>query len=118
MRDQWEAEHELDEVVDADDIAEVVAMWTGIPVSQMMETEAEKLLNMEERLHERIIGQDEAIHAISDAIRRARSGLKDPKPPDWFVYLHRSIRGWQDRIGQSPCAGLCLMTKMPLCVLI
>ena len=81
LRDKWEAEHELDEVVDSDDIAEVVAMWTGIPVSQMMETEAEKLLQMEDRLHERIIGQDEAIHAISDAIRRARSGLKDPRRP-------------------------------------
>ncbi len=88
MRDQWEVEHQLDEVVDAEDIAEVVAMWTGIPVSQMMETESEKLLNMEERLHERIIGQDEAIHAISDAIRRARSGLKDPKRPiGSFIFI-------------------------------
>ncbi|MGB2910516.1 MAG: AAA family ATPase [Anaerolineales bacterium] len=88
MRDQWEVEHQLDEVVDADDIAEVIAMWTGIPVSQMMETESEKLLQMEERLHERIIGQDEAIHAISDAIRRARSGLKDPKRPiGSFIFI-------------------------------
>ncbi len=88
MRDQWEVEHQLDEVVDAEDIAEVVAMWTGIPVSQMMETESEKLLHMEERLHERIIGQDEAIHAISDAIRRARSGLKDPKRPiGSFIFI-------------------------------
>ena len=59
-RDAWESEHQLDEVVDENDIAEVVAQWTGIPVSQMMETEAEKLLQMEERLHERIVGQDEA----------------------------------------------------------
>ncbi|MBN1146369.1 MAG: AAA family ATPase [Anaerolineales bacterium] len=81
LRDQWESEHQLDEVVDSADIAEVVAMWTGIPVSQMMETEAEKLLNMEDRLHERIIGQDEAIRAMSDAIRRSRSGLKDPQRP-------------------------------------
>jgi ATP-dependent Clp protease ATP-binding subunit ClpC len=80
-RDKWETEHKLDEVVDVNDIAEVVHQWTGIPVSQMMETEAEKLLHMEERLHERIIGQEEAIHAISDAIRRARSGLKDPARP-------------------------------------
>lgn len=87
-RDLWEAEHELDEVVDENDIAEVVAQWTGIPVSQMMETEAEKLLQMEERLHENIIGQDEAIHAISDAIRRARSGLKDPrKPIGSFIFI-------------------------------
>ena len=88
QRDQWEAEHQLDEVVDVHDIAEVVAQWTGIPVSQMMETEAEKLLNMEERLHERIKGQDEAIRAISDAIRRARSGLKDPhRPIGSFIFI-------------------------------
>jgi len=88
MRDQWESEHELDEIVDEDDVAEVVAQWTGIPVSQMMETEADKLLNMEERLHERIIGQDEAIVAISDAIRRARSGLKDPhRPIGSFIFI-------------------------------
>jgi ATP-dependent Clp protease ATP-binding subunit ClpC len=87
-RDQWESEHELDEVVDYNDIAEVIHMWTGIPVSQMMETEAEKLLQMEERLHEHIIGQDEAIHAISDAIRRARSGLKDPRRPiGSFIFI-------------------------------
>jgi ATP-dependent Clp protease ATP-binding subunit ClpC len=66
-RDKWESEHHLDEVVDVNDIAEVVHQWTGIPLSQMMESESEKLLHMEERLHERIIGQDEAIHAISDA---------------------------------------------------
>lgn len=88
LRDKWEAEHELDEVVDSKDIAEVVAMWTGIPVSQMMETETEKLLQMEKRLHERIIGQEEAIKAISDAIRRARSGLKDPRRPiGSFIFI-------------------------------
>ncbi|NLG74031.1 MAG: AAA domain-containing protein [Chloroflexi bacterium] len=87
-RDQWETEHQLDEVVDSEDIAEVVAQWTGIPVSHMMETEAEKLLKMEERLHESIIGQDEAITAISDAIRRARSGLKDPRRPiGSFIFI-------------------------------
>jgi ATP-dependent Clp protease ATP-binding subunit ClpC len=87
-RESWESEHELDEVVEESDIAEVVAQWTGIPVSQMMETEAEKLLHMEERLHENIIGQDEAIHAISDAIRRARSGLKDPRRPiGSFIFI-------------------------------
>ncbi len=87
-RDRWEAEHQLDDVVDVNDIAEVVHQWTGIPVSQMMETEAEKLLHMEERLHERIIGQDEAIHAIADAIRRARSGLKDPsRPIGSFIFI-------------------------------
>lgn len=87
-RDLWEAEHELDEIVDEDDVAEVVAQWTGIPVSQMMETEAERLLNMEDRLHERIIGQHDAIVAISDAIRRARSGIKDPRRPiGSFIFI-------------------------------
>src|SRR5512142_1666526 len=87
-RDQWESEHQLDGKVDEDDIAQVIAQWTGIPVSQMMESEAMKLLRMEERLHERIIGQDEAITAISDAIRRARSGLKDPRRPiGSFIFI-------------------------------
>jgi ATP-dependent Clp protease ATP-binding subunit ClpC len=87
-RDKWEADHQLDEVVDVDDIASVVHQWTGIPVNQMLETESEKLLHMEARLHERIIGQDEAIHAISDAIRRARSGLKDPaRPIGSFIFI-------------------------------
>ena len=87
-RDQWEAEHQLDEVVDESDIAEVVAQWTGIPIHQMMETEAQKLLHMEDRLSERIIGQDEAIKAMADAIRRARSGLKDPRRPiGSFIFI-------------------------------
>ncbi|MBI5298069.1 MAG: AAA family ATPase [Chloroflexi bacterium] len=87
-RDKWEAEHQLDEVVDVNDIASVVHQWTGIPVTQMMETESEKLLDMEARLHERIIGQEPAIHAISDAIRRARSGLKDPsRPIGSFIFI-------------------------------
>jgi ATP-dependent Clp protease ATP-binding subunit ClpC len=88
MRDKWESEHKLDEVVDVNDIADVVAQWTGIPISQMMETESQKLLQMEDRLHEKIIGQNEAINAISDAIRRARSGLKDPRRPiGSFIFI-------------------------------
>ncbi len=88
LRDQWENEHQLDEVVDVDDIASVVAQWTGIPVNQMMETESVKLLSMEDRLHEHIIGQEEAIHAVADAIRRARSGLKDPRRPiGSFIFI-------------------------------
>jgi len=87
-RDKWESEHQLDEVVDVDDIASVVHQWTGIPVTQMLETESVKLLHMEARLHERIIGQEEAIHAVSDAIRRARSGLKDPsRPIGSFIFI-------------------------------
>jgi ATP-dependent Clp protease ATP-binding subunit ClpC len=90
-REKWAAEKNLDEVVDEDDIAGVVAQWTGIPMNQMMEAESEKLLKMEERLHERIIGQEPAINAISDAIRRARSGLKDPnRPIGSFIFLGSS----------------------------
>jgi ATP-dependent Clp protease ATP-binding subunit ClpB len=78
----------LKEEVDADDIAQVVARWTGIPVSRLMEGETEKLLHMEDRLHARLIGQDEAVTAVSDAIRRARAGLKDPKRPiGSFIFL-------------------------------
>ncbi|MBN1219945.1 MAG: AAA family ATPase [Anaerolineae bacterium] len=87
----WRQEKNLDEVVDVKDIAEVVSSWTGIPLTDMLQTEAEKLLRMEEALHERIIGQDEAINAISDAIRRARSGLKDPRRPSGsFLFLGSS----------------------------
>ncbi len=90
-REEWKANHKLDETVEAEDIAGVVASWTGIPVSQVMETEAEKLLRMEEALQARIIGQDEAIHAIADAIRRARAGLKDPnRPIGTFLFLGAS----------------------------
>jgi len=87
-RAAWQKEKGLDEVVDEEDIAEIIAKWTGIPVSKMMQTEADKLLRMEEELHKRIVGQDEAINAISDAIRRARSGLGDPKRPiGSFIFL-------------------------------
>lgn len=90
-RDKWRQEKNLDELVEVSDIAEVVASVTGIPIRDMMQTEAEKLLEMEEKLHERIIGQDEAIHAVADAIRRARSGLKDPKrPTGGFLFLGSS----------------------------
>ena len=90
-REKWQSENELDEVVTEEDIAGVVASWTGIPVTQMMETEAEKLLQMEERLHERIVGQDKAIVALSDAIRRSRSGLSDPRRPiGSFIFLGSS----------------------------
>jgi len=90
-REQWQREKNIDEVVDEADIAAVIAQWTGIPVAQMLETESAKLLHMEERLHDRIIGQEEAIAALSDAIRRARSGLKDPsRPIGSFIFLGSS----------------------------
>ncbi len=74
--------------VDSDDIAEVVARWTGIPVSKLMEGEAQKLLRLEDHLHERVIGQDEAVRAVADAVLRARSGLSDPnRPIGSFIFL-------------------------------
>ena len=76
------------EEVDEDDIAAVVASWTGIPVSRLLEGEVEKLIHMEERLHQRVVGQDEAVEAVSNALRRARSGLQDPnRPIGSFVFL-------------------------------
>ena len=90
-RDVWWRDKNLDEVVEADDIAQIVSSWTGIPLRDMMEAEADKLLKMEEKLHERIVGQDEAITVVSDAMRRARSGLKDPRRPmGGFLFLGAS----------------------------
>ena len=78
----------LSERVDADEVAEVVAKWTGIPVSRMLEGEVEKLVHMEERLHHRVIGQDEAVVAVSNALRRSRAGLQDPdRPIGTFLFL-------------------------------
>jgi ATP-dependent Clp protease ATP-binding subunit ClpB len=78
----------LNEEVTADDVAEVVARWTGVPVQRLLEGEMAKLLHLEERLHERVVGQDEAVTAVADAIRRARAGLKDPKRPiGSFLFL-------------------------------
>jgi ATP-dependent Clp protease ATP-binding subunit ClpB len=76
------------EEVDEDDVAAVVARWTGIPVDKLLEGETEKLIHMEERLHERVVGQDEAVEAVANALRRARSGLQDPnRPIGSFVFL-------------------------------
>ena len=83
-----ESAHMVREEVTADDIAEVVSRWTGIPVSRMMQSEKEKLLHLEEELHRRVIGQEEAINAVSDAVRRSRAGLQDPKRPiASFIFL-------------------------------
>src|SRR5205085_2469242 len=78
----------LKEEVDAEDVAEIVAKWTGIPVSRLMEGEVEKLIHMEERLHERVIGQDEAVEAVANALRRSRAGLQDPnRPIGTFLFI-------------------------------
>jgi ATP-dependent Clp protease ATP-binding subunit ClpB len=78
----------LQEEVTAEDVAEVVGRWTGIPVSRLLEGEVEKLVHMEERLHQRVVGQDEAVRAVSDALRRSRAGLSDPnRPIGTFLFL-------------------------------
>ena len=78
----------IKEEVTREDIAEVIAKWTGVPVTKMMQGEREKLLHLEEELHKRVVGQEEAIAAVSDAIRRSRAGLQDPKKPiGSFLFL-------------------------------
>lgn len=89
LKDRWQKEHKLDNsVVTEEDIAQIVSSWTGIPVKRLAEEESERLLKMEEILHRRVIGQDEAVVAIARALRRARAGLKDPKRPiGSFIFL-------------------------------
>jgi len=87
-RDKWQKEKHIDEVVDEADIAELISKWTGVPVSRMLETEQQKLIHMEDELHKRIIDQEEAVKAVSEAIRRARAGLKSPnRPIGSFIFL-------------------------------
>ncbi len=87
-KSDWLQRHKISEIVDEEDIATLVAKWTGIPVSQMLEGEAEKLVHMEDRLHDRLVNQEEAVTAVSEAIRRSRAGLKDPKRPiGSFMFL-------------------------------
>lgn len=88
LKSRQGAEAMVKEEVTADDIADVVARWTGIPVQRMMQSEREKLLHLEEELHQRVVGQDEAIRAVADAVRRSRAGLQDPKRPiGSFIFL-------------------------------
>ena len=88
LESRHENSHLIKEEVDEDDIAEIVSRWTGIPVTKMLQSEKNKLLHLEEELHKRVIGQDEAISAISDAVRRSRAGLQDPKRPiGSFIFL-------------------------------
>jgi ATP-dependent Clp protease ATP-binding subunit ClpC len=85
---RWQQDEKIDGVVDEENIAQLVAQWTGIPVSRMMETETDKLVHMEDRIHQRIVNQEEAVAAVSEAIKRGRAGLKDPKRPiGSFIFL-------------------------------
>ncbi len=85
---QWQQERKIDGVVDEENVAQLVSQWTGIPTSRMLEAESEKLVHMEERLHHRIVDQEEAVGAVAEAIRRGRVGLKDPRRPiGSFIFL-------------------------------
>jgi len=87
-KSKWQKEKKIDSTVDEEDIAGLIAQWTGIPVSRMMETETDKLVHMEERVHQRLVDQEEAVAAVSEAVRRGRAGLKDPKRPiGSFIFL-------------------------------
>jgi len=99
----------IKEEVDAEQIAQVVARWTGIPVSRLVETEREKLARMEEHLRERVVGQDEALRVVSDAVRRSRAGLGDPgRPIGSFLFLGPTGVGKTETCKAAewtPCAG-------------
>ena len=87
-KNDWLQKEKIDEVVDEEGIAQLISKWTGIPVSQMLEGEVEKLIHMEERIHDRMVNQEEAVNAVSEAIRRSRAGLKNPKRPiGSFMFL-------------------------------
>ena len=93
----------LKEEVDEEDVAGIVSKWTGIPVSKMLEGEVKKLITMEDRLRMRVVGQDEALERVANAIRRSRAGLSDPETPDWLFHLPGADRCWQD--GTGACSG-------------
>ena len=89
------------DVVTSEVIAEVVELWTGVPVNQIVEEEAERLLKLEEILHDRVVGQDQAVKSISRAIRRSRAGLKRSKQTNRFIFILRTYRSWKNRIIKS-----------------
>src|SRR4030095_7393315 len=101
----------LREMVTPDEIAQVVSRWTHIPTSRLLEGEREKLLRLDEVLHERVIGQDEAVQAVADAIIRARSGIRDPRRPIGSFLFLRPPRGGKDTPGRDPARGLFAHTR-------
>jgi len=88
IKENWVQRKELDQsIVTEDDIADIVSSWTGIPVNKLQEEESKRLLHLEDTLHQRVIGQDDAVKAVSRAVRRARAGLKDPNAHRSFIFL-------------------------------
>ena len=100
---KWKTSHATGTgIVGEQEIAEIVSSWTGVPVVKLTEEESDRLLNMEEILHRRVIGQDEAVHAVARAIRRARVGAEGSQKAGRLLYLPGSYRGWQDGAVQGP----------------
>ena len=92
----------LKEEVDGEEIAQIVSRWTHIPIARLLEGETQKLLHMEDRLRERVVGQEDALQAVSNALRRARAGLQDFEPAAWLFHLPGTNRCGQDRTGPRP----------------
>ncbi len=103
----------IKEEVDEEDIAEVVSRWTGVPVSKLLEGEMQKLLHLEDELHQRVIGQDEAVTAVAEAVIRARSGLKDPEPADRQRSSSWVRRAWARRNWRGRWRSSCSTTSTP-----
>ena len=100
LEESWHAEEGVDQPqIGEEEIADIVSMWTGIPVFKLTEAESQKLIRMEDELHKRVVGQEEAIVAVSKSIRRARAGIKDPEAPDRLVHLPRPLGRREDRAG-------------------
>ena len=99
--------------MDEEDIAEVVSRWTGIPVSKLLEGEMQKLLHLDEELHQRVIGQDEAVTAVAEAVVRARSGLKDPNRPIGSLHLPRARPASARPSWPAPWPSSCSTTNGP-----
>ena len=113
IKSNWNQRKQLEEsIVTEEDIATIVSSWTGVPVKKLREEESERLLHMEDVLHQRVIGQEDAVVAVARAIRRARAGLKDPKRPiGSFIFL--GPRAWARRSWPAPWRRRCLGTRRP-----
>lgn len=110
-----EAPRLLKQEVRPDDVADIVARWTGIPVTRLLQSERDKLIHLPDKLHERVIGQDEAVQAVSDAVLRTRAGLSDPSRPQGLVHFPRPDRVWARRSCARPWPKRSLTAKRTSC---